>query len=177
MSSALIGNWQEIGRLGSADCPEKRGSWPRHIPIPPSNCSAPLTWDVCPPVRQVCLFVCLLFVYLFVCLFLFGLVWFGLVLVALARIPRILTRLHANVVVAIHSNLKLINHYILQIDICIQNGCSPPSITGLGLVFSPLYHLWSSWYQTTYHLYCSRWFSEYYIIISDKQKNVCNLFV
>ena len=31
----------KIGRLGSADWPEKRGSWPQHIPIPPFNGSAP----------------------------------------------------------------------------------------------------------------------------------------
>ena len=30
-----------IGRLGSGNWPEKRGSWPRHIPIPLSNVSAP----------------------------------------------------------------------------------------------------------------------------------------
>ena len=34
-------HWQYIGGLESGDWPEKRGSWPRHIPIPLSNVSAP----------------------------------------------------------------------------------------------------------------------------------------
>ena len=34
-------HWRFFGRLGSGDWPEKRGSWPRHIPIPLSNVSAP----------------------------------------------------------------------------------------------------------------------------------------
>ena len=35
MSDALMVN------LGSADRPEKKGSWPRHIPLPLSNVSVP----------------------------------------------------------------------------------------------------------------------------------------
>ena len=37
----MSGTWWKIGRIGSADWSEKRGSWPRHIPVPPSNGSAP----------------------------------------------------------------------------------------------------------------------------------------
>ena len=39
MSGALMVNWYAIG---SAVWPEKLGSWPQHVPVPPSNGSARL---------------------------------------------------------------------------------------------------------------------------------------
>ena len=41
MGGSWTAHWWLIGRLGSANWPEKRGSWPRDIPIPLSNVSAP----------------------------------------------------------------------------------------------------------------------------------------